>query len=70
MAEGYEPRQGVQIGSAVTEAIIGAYPPANQLMQFTVNSTLGNYILYVTTSGINLYDGNAQAVIGRLYWNS
>lgn len=63
-------RPCVQIGSSATEASITANPSANQMMQIVVGSSMGRYMLFVTNSGINLYDLTHGQMLHSMSWDS
>lgn len=44
------------MGNTVSRAVFGANPSSNQPLQLSITSGMGRYMLYVTLTGIALYD--------------
>ena len=57
-------------GADATRTIITASPSAGHYMQIRVISSLGDWLLYVTNSGIKLYDNTNSQLVHSLNWTT
>jgi len=68
-------RHGVRIGDTVTDAAVSAFkntsnPNLSQVIQLRTVSSLGDFMLFITQSGIGLYDNGAGQTIHFMNWDS